>query len=69
MKRKIKKLILKIEINWKNSLLRKNLRLKGEIKRLKQLLEETKKQNHYLLDQKNLDEIKIRELKLEVDKH
>lgn len=68
MKNKIKKIILKIEIAWKNSLLRKNLRLKGEIKRLKQLLEETKKQNHYLLDQKNIDEIKIRELMLEVNK-
>lgn len=68
MKNKIKKIILKIKISWKNSLLRKNLKLKGEIKRLKQLLEETKKQNHYLLDQKNIDEIKIRELMLEVNK-
>lgn len=69
MKNKIKKLKLKIEIAWKNSLLRKNLRLKREIKKLKEILEETKKQNHYLLDQKNLDEIKIRELTLEVKKY
>lgn len=69
MKNKIKKLKLKIEIAWKNSLLRKNLKLKREIKKLKEILEETKKQNHYLLDQKNLDEIKIRELTLEVKKY
>lgn len=67
--KKVKRIIFKIQIRWKNSLLRKNLRLKKEIKRLETLLAETKKQNHYLLDQKNLDEIKIRELKLEVDKH
>lgn len=69
MKSKIKKLKLKIEISWKNSLLRKNLKLKREIKHLKELLEETKKQNHYLVDQKNIDELKIRELTLEVKKY
>lgn len=67
--KKVKRIIFKIQIRWKNSLLRKNLKLKKEIKRLETLLAETKKQNHFLLDQKNLDEIKIRELKLEVDKH
>ena len=66
MKERIKKLILVIEIKWKNSLLRKNLKLKGEIKRLKKILEETQKMNHDLIDQKTLDNIKIRELSLEV---
>lgn len=64
MKRKINKL----KIKWKNSLLRRILKQKGEIRHLKELLEETKKQNHYLVDQKNLDELKIRELMLEVSK-
>ena len=41
------------------------MQLKGEIKRLKRLLEETKEQNHKLVDQKTLDNLKIRELYLE----
>ena len=69
MKERINKTISILKIKWKNSLLRKNLKLKREIKKLKEILEETKKQNHYLLDQKNLDEIKIRELTLEVKKY
>jgi hypothetical protein len=39
--------------------------LKQEIKRLKRELEETKEQNHKLIDQKTLDNIKIRQLILE----
>lgn len=66
--KKVKKIIFKIEIRWKNSLLRKNLKLKREIKRLENLLAETRKMNHDLLDQKQLDNITIRELLLEVKK-
>lgn len=61
----MKKFILKLRIKWQGSLVRKNMKLKGEIKRLKRLLEETKEQNHKLIDQKTLDNIKIRELYLE----
>lgn len=61
----MKKFILKLRIKWHGSLVRKNMKLKGEIKRLKRLLEETKEQNHKLIDQKTLDNIKIRELYLE----
>lgn len=56
----------KLKIRWKNSLIRKNLKLKGEIKKLKELLEETREQNHKLIDQKTIDNMKIRELTLEV---
>lgn len=68
MKEKIKKTKLKLEIKWKNSLIRKNHKLKVRIKRLEEQLEETKQQNHKLIDQKTLDNIKIRELTLEVRK-
>lgn len=66
--KKVKRIIFKIQIRWKNSLLRKNLKLKKEIKRLEKILEETRRMNHDLLDQKQLDNIKIRELLLEVRK-
>ena len=66
--KKVKKMIFKIKIIWKNSLLRKNLKLKKEIKRLETILAETRKMNHDLLDQKQLDNLKIRELSLEVKK-
>lgn len=65
MKKRIEKLITKIQIKWKNSLLRKNLKLRGEIKRLEILLAETRKMNHKLLDQKQIDNIRIRNLILE----
>lgn len=61
----MKKYILKIRMKWECSLVKKNMQLKGEIKRLKRLLEETKEQNHKLIDQKTLDNLKIRELYLE----
>lgn len=61
----MKKYILKIRMKWECSLVKKNMQLKGEIKRLKKLLEETKEQNHKLIDQKTLDNLKIRELYLE----
>ena len=61
----MKKIINKSRIKWKNSLIRKNLKLKGEIKRLKELLEETRKQNHKLIDQNTIDNMRIRELMLE----
>lgn len=68
MNKRIYKIQSRLKIKWKNSLLRKNLKLKLEIVRLKKLLEETKNQNHKLLDQKSLDNIRIRELTLEVRK-
>lgn len=61
----MKKYILKLRMKWECSLVKKNMQLKGEIKRLKRLLEETKEQNHKLIDQKILDNIKIRQLILE----
>lgn len=60
----MKKFILKIRIKWEQSLIRKNMQLKMEIKHLKKLLDETKEINHKLIDQKTLDNIKIRELYL-----
>lgn len=42
MKERINKTISILKIKWKNSLLRKNLKLKREIKKLKEILEETK---------------------------
>ena len=68
MNKRIYKIQNKIKIKWKNSLIRKNMKLKLEIIRLRKLLEETKNQNHRLLDQKSLDNIRIRELTLEVRK-
>ena len=68
MDKRIYKIHNKIKIKWKNSLIRKIIKLKLEIVRLKKLLEETKNQNHKLLDQKSLDNIRIRELTLEVRK-
>lgn len=63
---KIKRIIKKLKIKWKNSLIRKNLKLKMQIKHLEKQLEETKEMNHKLIDQKTLDNIKIRELSLKV---
>lgn len=68
MKERINKTISILKIKWKNSLIRKNHNLKVRIKRLEEQLEETKQQNHKLIDQKTLDNIKIRELTLEVRK-
>ena len=68
MKERINKLISILKIKWKNSLIRKNHNLKVKIKRLEEQLEETKQQNHKLIDQKTLDNIRIRELTLEVRK-
>ena len=68
MNKRIYKIQNKLKIKWKNSLIRKNMKLKLEIIRLRKLLEETKNQNHRLLDQKSLDNIRIRELTLEVRK-
>jgi hypothetical protein len=62
---KMKRFILKMKLKWETSLISKNMQLKSEIRRLKKLLEETKTQNHKLIDQKTLDNIKIRELILE----
>jgi len=62
---KIKRIKLKYKMKLEGSLVRKIMKLKGEIRRLKKQLEETQKQNHKLIDQKTLDNIKIRELYLE----
>lgn len=68
MKKKVNNFITKLKIKWKNSLLRKNHNLKMKIQKLEEQLEETKQQNHKLIDQKTLDNIRIRELTLEVRK-
>lgn len=68
MKKKVNNFITKLKIKWKNSLLRKNHNLKMRIQKLEEQLEETKQQNHKLIDQKTLDNIRIRELTLEVRK-
>jgi len=68
MKKKIKRIIAQLKIKWKNSLIRKNHNLRTRIKKLEEQLEETKIQNHKLIDQKTLDNIRIRELTLEVRK-
>lgn len=64
MNKRIYKIQNRLRIKWKNSLLRRNIKLRLEIKELKDLLEETRKINHKLIDQKTLDNIKIRELSL-----
>jgi len=61
----MKKYLVRLRLKYETSLIHKNMKLKQEIKRLKKELEETKKQNHKLIDQKTLDNIKIRELYLE----
>lgn len=66
MKEKIKKMINRLQIKWKNSLIRKNHILRNRIKRLEEQLKETKDMNHKLIDQKTLDNIRIRELSLEI---
>ena len=68
MNKRIYKIQNRLRIKWKNSLLRRNIKLRLEIKELKDLLEETRKINHKLIDQKSLDNIRIRELTLEVRK-
>lgn len=62
----MKKLYWRLRLKYEGSLVSKNMKLRQEIKRLKKELEETKEQNHKLIDQKTLDNIKIRELMLEV---
>ncbi len=61
----MKKLYWKLRLKYEGSLVSKNMKLRQEIKRLKKELEETKEQNHKLIDQKTLDNIKIRQLILE----
>lgn len=61
----MKKLYWRLRLKYEGSLVSKNMKLRQEIKRLKKELEETKEQNHKLIDQKTLDNIKIRQLILE----
>lgn len=65
MRERIKILKLRLKMKIEGSLVRKNMKLKSDIRRLKKELDETKKQNHKLIDQKTLDNIKIRQLILE----
>lgn len=65
MRERIKILKLRLKMKIEGSLVRKNMKLKSDIRRLKKELEETKKINHKLIDQKTLDNLKIRELYLE----
>ena len=61
----MRKIYWKWRLKLETSLIHKNMKLKQEIRQLKKQLEETKEQNHKLIDQKTLDNIKIRELILE----
>lgn len=63
--KRIKKLYTKIRMKWECSLIKKNMVLKKEIKRLNKLIEATKEENHKLIDQKTLDNLKMREMYLE----
>lgn len=61
---RIRKIILKIRLKYEGSLVKKNIKLKSDIRHLKKLLEETQKENHKLIDEITLKNIKIRELNL-----
>ena len=61
---KIKKLIVKLKLKYERSLIKKNMELRSDIRHLNKLLEETKIENHKLIDEITLKNIKIRELNL-----
>ena len=64
MIKKIKKIKTKLQMKYEASLISKNLRLKRELKAYKKILEETRKENHKLIDEITLKNIQIRELSL-----
>ena len=64
MIKKLKKIKTKLQMKYEGSLISKNLRLKRELKAYKKILEETRLENHKLVDEITLKNIKIRELSL-----
>ena len=60
----MKKFFIKLQLKYEGSLVKKNMVMKQEIKRLKKVLEETRIENHRLIDEITLKNIKIRELAL-----
>ena len=61
----MKKRILKLKIKYEQSLIKKYLELKKELKRERELKEAAIQENHKLIDEITLKNIKIRELSLE----
>ena len=61
----MKKRILKIKIKYEQSLIKKYLKIKKELKEQIKLNEGLKEENHKLIDEITLKNIKIRELSLE----
>lgn len=66
MIKKLKRIKLRLKMKHEGNLVSKNMKLKREIRYLKKELEETKEQNHKLIDEITLKNIKIRELELGV---
>lgn len=58
----MKKRIMKFKLRIERSLIAKIMKQKGEIKTLKELNEGLKKENHKLIDEITLKNLKIREL-------
>lgn len=61
----MKKRILKLKIKYEQSLIKKYLELKKELKEQIRLNDGLKQENHKLIDEITLKNIKIRELSLE----
>ena len=61
----MKKRILKLKIKYEQSLIKKYLELKKELKRERELKKAAIQENHKLIDEITLKNIKIRELSLE----
>ena len=66
MIKKLKRIKLRLKMKHEGNLVSKIMKLKREIRYLKKELEETKEQNHKLIDEITLKNIKIRELDLGV---
>lgn len=60
----MKKRIMKFKLKVERSLIAKIMKQKGEIKTLKKLNEGLKEENHKLIDEITLKNLKIRELAL-----
>ena len=60
----MKKRIMRFKLRIERSLIAKIMKQKGEIKTLKELNEGLKKENHKLIDEITIKNLKIRELTL-----
>lgn len=61
----MKKRINKIKLKYERLLISKVMRLKQENKQLRKMIEGLKEENHKLIDEITLKQIKIRELSIE----